>query len=100
MAVAKTASGRVIELPAQNRVRYAKFGKIDRGDARLVNVPSSGKQQQLHWVAAHQLAGLAAGAEMAGHTITVASGWRPKLPMDARDSFIPIPSKAAWAKRR
>lgn len=82
----ETASGKTLELPPENRVRFATYGKVDRGDTRLVNIPSSGAQQKLHWAAAIKFTEMAAAAKKDGHTLKVASGWRRKL-WPTRDAY-------------
>ena len=77
--VITTPSGRKLTLPPENRVTFAEFGQVPRGDPRLVDIPSSGSQQKLHWVAAEQLEKMSAAAAADGFEILIASGWRPQL---------------------
>jgi hypothetical protein len=74
-----TTDGRKLVIPPERRVRFVAYGPIDRDDPRLVNIPSSGPQQRLHWFAAEQLRKLIAHAKRDGFNVKIASGWRPQL---------------------
>lgn len=63
----------------ENRVAVRKYGRIPRGDRRLVSVPSvPGESHVLHHLAADALARMSAACEAeTGIKILVTSGWRP-----------------------
>ena len=63
----------------ENRVKFDDYGAIPEGDARLVNVASSGPQRKLHVAAAAAFSKLRAAAKREGFDLRIASGWRPRL---------------------